>query len=74
MMCKRPIGDAWVFYTHDENCSTFDGSTTSSWNEMLGDCIPCEYAAVVNSSDGTTWPHVYYSDPETGESVMRGGG
>jgi len=39
-----------------------------------GFCVSCQFAAVGDPFNGNTYPNVYYTDPDTGEYIMRGGG
>ena len=51
-----------------------DGGKYSHVDEMFGICATCEYVAMVDVTNKTTWPHVFYFDPVTQDRVMKGGG
>ena len=46
----------------------------SSWGEFQGECTACEYVAVADETRSRTHPHIFYTDFETNEREMVGGG
>ena len=52
----------------------FENANFSFLDEMLGNCVTCEYVSMVDVTNKSTWPHAFYFDPETQTRVMKGGG